>query len=335
MKNLILFAVAIFAMTACDETPMSVDFGSTIFTTNNTDGNIRYYSVDNSGNITATGTEVATPSTAADGVYFDGSADELIQASRSDLGIDLIADAGTSIFDGTAEAQVFGTGEMTSPRETAVNSNFIVVADNADVDGDPLTLDGRLFVYARSESGISLRNTITTDFKVWGIIFIGSDLYAVVDADNELAVYTDFLSNTGDATLSASKRVVIEGIVRTHGLTYDNSSNTMIMTDIGDAGNTDDDGGFHIIENFSNKFNDAANGGMITVAEQTRVSGSNTLLGNPVDVAYDGANDIVYIAEIGNGGGRLLSFSNAKTGGNLQPTSNIMISKISSVYLNN
>jgi len=250
------------------------------------------------------------------------------------MGVDVIVDASTSISEGTAMAETFGAGDMASPREAAVNGNFIVVADNADVDGDDQTLDGRLFIYSRSASGVSLRNTITTDFKLWGIIFIGDDLYAVVDADDELAVFNDFLSNTTDATLSANKRVVIEGIVRTHGLTYDSGSNTMIMTDIGSAANTDDDGGFHIIENFSSQFDAAADGGMIAVGNQIRVAGSNTMLGNPVDVAYDGENDIVYIAEIGNGGGRLLSFNDAKTGGNLTPTSNVASSKVSCVYLN-
>ena len=310
-----------------------MNFDNTIFTSNNTDGNVRYYSVNSSGDITG-GEEVMTTSTAADGIYYDSSADEIIQASRSDMGVDVIVDASTSISEGTAMAETFGAGDMASPREAAVNGNFIVVADNADVDGDDQTLDGRLFIYSRSASGVSLRNTITTDFKLWGIIFIGDDLYAVVDADDELAVFNDFLSNTTDATLSANKRVVIEGIVRTHGLTYDSGSNTMIMTDIGSAANTDDDGGFHIIENFSSQFDAAADGGMIAVGNQIRVAGSNTMLGNPVDVAYDGENDIVYIAEIGNGGGRLLSFNDAKTGGNLTPTSNVAISKVSCVYLN-
>ncbi|MGB1206125.1 MAG: hypothetical protein ACPG5B_10795 [Chitinophagales bacterium] len=337
MKKLTLLMFVFFAIASCtdkdDDDDDSMNFENTIFTSNNTDGNVQYYTVNSSGDITD-GTVVETMSTAADGVYYDSSADEIIQASRSDLGVDVIVDASASISDGTATAETFGAGDMTSPREAAVSGNFIVVADNADADGDDQTLDGRLFIYSRTSSGVSLRNTITTDFKLWGITFIGSDLYAVVDADNELAVFNDFLSNTADATLSASKRVEIEGIVRTHGLTYDSGSNTMIMTDIGSAANTEDDGGFHIIENFTSQFNGATNGGMIAVGSQTRVSGSNTMLGNPVDVAYDGDNDIVYIAEIGNGGGRLLSFNDAKTGGNLQPTSNIAISKVSCVYLN-
>lgn len=338
MRNLALLMIAAFTIMGCAEDeeilpPNPLTFSSTIFTSNNTDGNIRYYSVNNSGEVFGEQL-IITSSTAADGVYFDDDGNDLIQASRSSFGVDLIEDINKTIQDETVTTRAFGVGDMESPRETAVNGDFIVVADNADVDGISLTPDGRFFVYARSASGIALRNTITTNFKVWGITFIGNDLYAVVDADNELAVFKDFLNNTNDASISPDKRVEIEGIVRTHGLTFDSGSNTMIMTDIGDAGNTDDDGGFHIIENFSTKFDGASNGGMIQVGDQIRVSGSNTLMGNPVDVAYDSGNDVVYIAEIGNGGGRLLSFKDAKVGGNLVPTSNTMISKISCVYLN-
>jgi hypothetical protein len=178
-----------------------------------------------------------------------------------------------------------------------------------------------------------LRNVITTDIKLWGITFIGDDLYAVVDTDNELAVYTDFLSNSSTGMLTTSKRVAIEGLVRTHGLTYDAASNTMVMTDIGQASNGQDDGGFYIIENFMSKFDGTANGGMISASETIIVSGSNTMMGNPVDVAYDGATKTVFIAEAGNGGGLVLSFANVTSGGNIAPSTNYNLESASSVYL--
>ncbi len=194
-------------------------------------------------------------------------------------------------------------------------------------------LDGRLFIYERNGNSFTLRNTITTDFKFWGITFIGTDLYAVVDADNELAVFEDFLLNSSDAVVSATKRIVVEGIVRTHGLTYDNDSDTMIMTDIGDAANTQDDGGFHVIHNFTSKFDATDNGETLSVGQQVRVSGANTLLGNPVDVAYDGNTGTVYIAEAGNGGGRILAFDTIGSGGNLTPTVNNDLAAASAVFL--
>lgn len=133
--------------------------------------------------------------------------------------------------------------------------------------------------------------------------------------------------------LMPSKRVVIEGIVRTHGLDYDQTSNTMVMTDIGSASNTTDDGAIHIIPTFMTKFDSAADGGTISLTDQIRISGASTLLGNPVDVAYDGDTDIVYVAEAGNGGGRILGFSNATQGGNLTPEFNMDMTAASSVFL--
>ena len=105
------------------------------------------------------------------------------------------------------------------------------------------------------------------------------------------------------------------------------------MTDIALASNGQDDGGFHVIEGFTNKLNATANGGTLALSSQTRVAGSSTLLGNPVDVAYDAETETVYIAEAGNGGGRILAFNNIGTGGNLTPSFNSTLASASSVFL--
>uniref|UniRef100_UPI004049B6D1 hypothetical protein n=2 Tax=Gelidibacter sp. TaxID=2018083 RepID=UPI004049B6D1 len=302
-----------------------------LYTSNNSNGNVTIYDVTDAANITTT--SLITTSVAADGVFYDSSTDAVIQASRSGLSLEGFTGI-SGLASGTAvSVGITGSTDLVSPREVAVRNDFYVVADSQDVDGDPATLDGRLFIYERSGGTFTLRNTITTDFKLWGITFIGSDLYAVVDADNELAVYTNFLSNSTDATLSASKRIVVEGIVRTHGLTYDGGTDTMIMTDIGSAMNTQDDGGFHVISNFTSKFNATANGETLSVGQQVRVAGASTLMGNPVDVAYDGETGTVFIAEAGNGGGRILAFTSIGSGGNLTPAVNNDLGAASAVYL--
>ncbi|MGJ8593610.1 MAG: hypothetical protein ACSHXF_13745 [Aquaticitalea sp.] len=302
-----------------------------LFASNNSNGNITYYDLTDASNITTT--TLLTTSIAADGIYYDADTDIVMQASRSGNNLEAFSGISTLPINSTITATITGASNMMSPRETAVKGNIVVVADNADVDGDVNTPDGRFFVYSNDGTSFTLRNTITTDFKVWGITFIGNDLYAVVDADNELAVFANFLDNSDDVTLSASKRVVVEGIVRTHGLTYDSSSNTMIMTDIGDAANTENDGAFHVISDFSTKFNALDNGGTLAVSDQVRVAGASTLMGNPVDVAYDSTTSTVFIAEAGNGGGRILAFNAIGTGGDLTPVVNNTLSAASSVYL--
>ncbi|MHA7059506.1 hypothetical protein ACWGOQ_0019935 [Aquimarina sp. M1] len=313
-----------------DDNGGTIESGTTtrLYTSNNANGNITYYDLTDMANVQAT--TLVTASLAADGVYYDASTDAVIQASRSGLFLEGFTNISGLASGTTVNQTITGAADMTSPREVAVNGNFYVVADNSDVDSDDSTNDGRLFVYQRSGGSFTLRNIITTDFKVWGITFSGNDLYAIVDTTNELAVYSNFLSNTADATLSASKTIAVEGIVRTHGITYDTSSNVMILTDIGDAGSPSD-GGFHVISDFSTKFNATTDGGTLVLAEQVRVAGSNTNLGNPVDVAYDSDTETVFIAEAANGS--ILAFNNIGNGGNLTPAMNNSLASASAVYL--
>lgn len=333
----LVLAGAGFMFTSCDDMDNNVNPATSVrlFASNNSNGDVTIYDFKDSGNSMATTTTLSTPSSAADGVFYDADAKTIVQVSRTDKGIEgFMEDASVSL-GGIINVSVDldGSNDMESPRELAVNGNFYVVADNADVDGNASTPDGRLFVYQKTSGGFSLRNVITTDFKLWGITFIGNDLYAVVDADNELAKFENFLSNSSDMTLSATKRVEIEGMTRTHGLTYDVATDIMVMTDIGDAGNTQDDGGFHVINNFISTFNGTAAGGTIGSAAQIIVEGSRTKMGNPVDVAYDGATKSVYIAEAGNGGGRILGFTNVTSGGNITPSMNYDLAAASSVFL--
>ncbi|SFZ91508.1 hypothetical protein SAMN05428642_102107 [Flaviramulus basaltis] len=334
IKSLALLALINLAFTSCsddDSTGMDASLSTYLFASNNSDGNVTTYNVSSISNVTSK--TLITPSTAADGIYYDKNNDVVVQASRSNFSLEGYSNVALSMAGSSISVGVSGSTDMTSPRELAVNGNFYVVVDNSDPDGDTNTPDGRLFIYSKSGNSFTLRNVITTDFKLWGITFDGEDLYAIVDTTNQLAVYTNFLSNMADATLSASKTIVVEGIVRTHGLTYDAMSDTMVLTDIASAMNGQDDGGFHIIEGFTSKFNNTANGGTLALSQQTRVAGSSTLLGNPVDVAYDSATKTVFIAEAGNGGGRILAFNNIGSGGNIAPVVNNDLASASSVFL--
>lgn len=304
---------------------------SQLFASNNSDGNIAIYDVTDINNISST--VLNTPGSAADGAFYDMSNDTYVQASRSENRIESFTGIENSSNGNSLSIAASSSADMSSPRELAVFQNLYVVADNADVDGDSNTKDGRFYVYQKGANGFTLRNTITVNFKVWGIIFVGNDLYAVVDTDNKLAVFSDFTNNTMDMTLNPSKTVSIDGLVRTHGLTYDMASNTMILTDIGEASNPTDDGGIHVIKNFGSVFQSTANNGSIGAANQIKISGSNTMLGNPVDVAYDGATKTIYIAEAGNGGGKVLIFNFNDMGGNLSPVKSMDLPKASSVFL--
>lgn len=299
-----------------------------IYATNNTNGNVTVYDVDDINAVTTKG--YFTTNSAADGIYYDESDKTVVFADRS--GNRLL---GSDDFDEASDGDsitmnVSSPMDMDSPREVAVNGDFYVVADNANQTIIPGMFQNRLFVYNKNGRTFSLRNIITVDFAVWGISFDDDDLYVVVDRTGDIAKFNNFLGTTTNATLTPSKRITIEGITRTHGITYDDASETMILTDIGDA-NLGNDGGFHLISNWDSKFGNVADGGTMPVAgNQVRVSGSNTQMGNPVDVAYDRTTSTVYIAEASNG--KFLAFNDIGNGGNLSPKANINLAGASSVH---
>lgn len=287
-----------------------------LFVTNNENGNISRYSVTGDSLVT-----YMTTTTAAEGIYYDATADMVYQASRSDLQLEAFADINTLI-DGDAITSSFtGAADLESPRELAVNGSSFVVADNGS---------NKFFVYENTGSGFTLMSTVEVPFPVWGITFKGDDLYAVVDTTGDLAVYYDFLSNANSAILRPSKRVTIEGIVRTHGITYDGTDDVMVLTDIGDATDANTDGGFHVISEFSSKFDALSDGELLPIGMQVRVAGSSTLLGNPIDVAYDSETDAVYVSEIGNG--KVLGFTSIGSGGDVSPSFNKDLAMASSIY---
>jgi len=305
-----------------DETDGNTGVGSAaglseIYVTDNASGNINVFDLSDNSQRT-----LKTVAGAAEGIYYSGMNDIAIQASRTDNRLEYYS-AVSSASDGDSLATEFASNsDLSSPREIAVSGNKIVVSDNGS---------NEFYVYSYDGTAFALENTFTAAFNVWGITFMGDDLLAVVDNSSDLAVYNDFLaSNMTDGPVTADKQITIEGIVRTHGITYSAADNVLVMTDIGDAGNTTDDGGFHVIDDFRSVFDGVNNGGTLTLADQVRVSGLLTLMGNPIDVAYNHKTNSVYIAEVGNS--RVLGFSNIGNGGNLVPDLNAEVSTASSIY---
>ncbi|PQJ32143.1 hypothetical protein BST92_09500 [Nonlabens arenilitoris] len=321
-KQIIAIAVLSLTIFSCsndDDNGNSNPKRAELYATSTANGNITVY--DFSTGASPSTSTLTTASTSNEGIQYSAAADELYVASRSSFNLNAYSNIEAQLLGTTtAIVGVNGSIDFTSPRALAVSGNSVVVADNGN---------NQLFVYNRTSNGLSLANTFDISFPVWGIEFVGNDLYVVVDTTGDLAVFNNFLSNSADGALAASKRITIEGIVRTHGIAYDASDDLLIMTDIGDAG-SDSDGGYHLIENATSQISGVANGGTLAVASQTRIAGSNTLLGNPVDVTYDTDANVVYIAEIANGGGRILGFPVTATG-NATPMVNNMLTSASSV----
>ncbi len=313
-----------------DGDPLPPNVLASLYATSNTGDNLAVFDFTPTIILTRI---LSTGSEDSEGVFYDEEANEIVVNSRSQSTVNVYSNI-SNVPDGSnLSLLVSSTPSLESPRDIAVNGDVYVISDNADVDGNPDTNDGRFFIFERDENGINLRNTVTVDFAVWGIEFIGNTLFAVVDKTADVASFNNFVAdNTIDATVAPSKRITIEGIVRTHGIAEDDGF--VILTDIGDAENATD-GGFHFISGFITKFNITEDGGTLAVAgNQVRVSGNLTELGNPVSVDYDNERQTIFIAERANEGGKILYFTETGAGGNLIPTFSAGFEGASSVFFN-
>ncbi|MDN3595615.1 hypothetical protein [Zunongwangia endophytica] len=281
---------------------------------------------------------LSSSSSDAEGIIYHEDDDALLVASRTPGQVQYYS--GVSMWDDMSDdaaAEIMSSSDLESARDIAISGDMIVIADNTDInsdddddddDNDDDTTYNRFFIYEKTDNGMTLRNTVMVDFNVWGIVFDDNTLYAVVDQSSMLASFDNFLSNEDDGMVEATKMITLEGIGRTHGLDYDDG--TMIMSDIGDA-NSDDDGALHIITDFDNKFANTENGGTLAVGEQVRIAGASTMLGNPVNVSYDEDSGMIYVAELANGEGRVLAFSDEDSG-DAEPAINNDLDGVSSVY---
>ena len=329
MKKLILTSIvaSVLLMSCSDDNNSSSKNELKLFTTSNTTGSI---SVTDLTKATPMISSLNIASADADGIFYMAQSDEVILASRTNNIIEAYGDLKNVVSAGLPSLSVSqsSASDFSNPREIAVVGNKIIVTqDQSPANGNT----NKLLVYQKSSTGMTLLNDYTVDFKVWGIHIDGNTLYAVADLTSDLVVFNNFFSNT-NGMIAPSKRVTIEGLIRTHGITHSSSKNMMILTDIGSA-TSDTDGGLILIPNFSSKLNATANMGTIAMNDQVRIYGPATMLGNPVDVAYDAVTEKIYVAERLNSGGKLLVFAKLAANGDFAPISSRAEAGISSVFL--
>lgn len=266
----------------------------------------------------------------SDGIYFDEGNSLLYQVNRTDNTLVQYEDVLDDINDneGVNRGLISAPDGFSNGRGlTALSSTeFIVAQDGDDSDDDDMS---QLVLFVRNANALDRTATYNVPFNLWGIqAQNATTLYAVVDNTDSVAVFTNITDNADGATVNANRFIKVDGLVRTHGLEYYADDDLMLLTDIGDAG-SDSDGAIIVIRNFS-----TLTGNNITNANYTRIAGASTLLGNPVDVAYDEDGERIYVAERANGGGRLLSFA-LDAEGDVAPLSSDNVPGISSLWLNN
>ena len=332
MKKTILFsAIASLALLSCsdDDTMTAMSTSELkLVTSSNTTGKVSFT------NLLATNpTPVALTVNGLDndGIFYNSTSDELILASRTNNRLEVYTGLKSSVATSADNLMLSNFSlntDFTNPREIAVSGDKVVVTqDQATINGNT----NKLLVYQKTATSFTLLNEYTLDFKVWGIHIEGNNLYAVADLTSDIVVFNNFFS-LASGSVTPSKRVTIEGLIRTHGITYSPEDNVMILTDVASAADATD-GGLVIINNFTSVLNSTQNLGTIAMTNQVRLYGSNTTLGNPVDVAYDYVTNNIYVAERANGGGNLLTFSFPTSSGNTAPINSRAEAGVAAVFL--
>ena len=192
----------------------------------------------------------------------------------------------------------------------------IVVADFGTSNAD-----SAIRVYGKEGStgalfSVPTSNGGNTTARVWDIDYCPTNdrLFAAF-TDGTVGVYDSFLANSTSTqtpnilTPAGESDAVNRNL---HGIVYDNATNTLFVSDVGSAADSTD-GEIFVIQS-------PPTGSTIAVNISAVLAGSNTNLGNPVDLAYDGTN--LYVAEKANGGGRVLRFDGIRSlsSGNPSPS---------------
>ena len=224
------------------------------------------------------------------GILFDPFSGTVFQVSRKNRNIRTF----TVNTDGTlANKNSFIDEGLTSARELAFDRsrNMLYIASNTD---------SAIYVYnnANTLSGsVAANKKLKLNGQPWGIHLDGDRLFVVIDQDRVEVQLFESASTLVVGTISPTKKITISGAIRLHGITYSEARDALILTDIADPSSTVD-GAVYIIDGANVKFT-----GTGTVVTPSRViSGINTGLGNPVDVAWDDreGKDLIYIAEKAN-----------------------------------
>lgn len=168
---------------------------------------------------------------------------------------------------------------------------------------------------------------VTNGARPWDLDYdAATDRLYVAFTNGTVGVYDEFSRGFG---ADGPDRVITpagEGAqisVNLHGIDYDPSTDSLLLSDVGDAASATD-GQLFVIPGAS------AVEGLTEVAVQ--LGGPETLLGNPVDIAWDGQH--LYVAEKSNNA--ILRFDDLlySLGGDLAPDRQIAFNRPESVILN-
>ena len=160
----------------------------------------------------------------------------------------------------------------------------------------------------------------------------GDRLYVAL-TDGTVAVYDDLSTDRG---AGGADRTIVPGEGGTafaaptnlHGIVHVADGDKLIVSDVGSGANPTD-GKLYVLDNASSA--DGITNVAVRIDDEDNGAAGNTMLGNPVDIAFDGAN--LYVAEKSQG--MVLRFDNilSSAGGDVSPDESIAQAAPESVVL--
>lgn len=334
MKNFTLIFVVLLSATTLisflndneniDNTNTSIGPKVTLNTGSNVIGK---FDLTDRNNITNTSFQSASSDVSA--IKLDADSGSLIEASKSQNNV-LIFENINNTSNGTALALSLSSDvKVENARDIAVVGNKIVVSSDGVGPGD----SNKFYVYETTSNALKLVKVFETGHQHWGIFMIGTTLYTAVDNSGYIAIYHDFF-NRPAGELTANDILFIEGVKSLRGITYDDTDDTLFLSDVVEPSN-DIDGAIHTINNFSLIYSGLGSHGTIESANIKTVRGSRSMLGYPDALQYDNnIGKILYTAERADNEGMALGFDAASSSGDHTPILKENISAISSIYLN-
>jgi len=296
-----------------------------VFVSSNTSGKVGVFNFaeDNTASVKTFDVNGAD----ADGIYYNSSTDVLYQLNRTNNTINAYSKVKENLaLNISPVLTATSTSDFTNGREIAVSGNKLVVVQDADASNGSAD---KFLVYDITPTSITLDKSYNVSRALWGIHLDGNTLYAVEDLSDRVLRFDNFF-DLAEGTITPDQVVAIESMVRTHGITYDREGDVMILTDVAAAASATD-GAFTVIRNYNTKASDD----VITTAEQIIVEGPLSLMGNPVDIAYDKPSNRIYIAERAKDGGRVLGFDMPTASGDAVPVYNEVFAGASAIFLSN
>ncbi len=260
----------------------------------------------------------------SDGLYYDTSSDLLYQTNRSENNVVAYTNTTDTNLDSNAiETSFMSTSNFSNGRGLTMLDDKLIVAQDGNDENEN---QNSLAVYEVNGDEIEFENAYNTDFNLWGIEANDDILFAIIDNSNTLAIFNEFDDLEEDLAVQDST-VTVENLVRTHGLTYYPENDMMILTDIWSA-ESDSDGWIIVVNNFMDAIEDE----VISADEQIVISGPNSLLWNPVDVAYSPETNIIMVAERANAWGQILGFMMPTQNGDTAPDYQYDFDGASAIY---